>query len=90
MLVNNAGVFGLAPIDEIERDDLQRFVEVNLFGPVYVTQEAACLGMGRACPLVHPHAPHQRHIEHLPQTRLLAADDLDELHAALYRAFPEG
>jgi NAD(P)-dependent dehydrogenase (short-subunit alcohol dehydrogenase family) len=40
VLVNNAGVFGLAPIDEIRQDDLQRFIEVNFFGAVYVTQEA--------------------------------------------------
>lgn len=40
VLVNNAGVFGLAPIDDIAQDDLQRFIEVHLFGPVYVTQEA--------------------------------------------------
>jgi 3-oxoacyl-[acyl-carrier protein] reductase len=50
VLVNNAGVFGLAPIDELTVDDLQRFVEVNLYGAVYVTQEAldALVDSGRA------------------------------------------
>jgi NAD(P)-dependent dehydrogenase (short-subunit alcohol dehydrogenase family) len=40
VLVNNAGVFGLAPFDETQPDDFRRMLEINLLGPVLVTAEA--------------------------------------------------
>jgi hypothetical protein len=36
---------------------------VNLCLAVHITQEAAGLGAGRAGDRVHPHAPHERHVQ---------------------------
>jgi len=40
VLVNNAGVFDLKPIEDTSPDDFQRMLEVNLLGAFYVTSEA--------------------------------------------------
>jgi 3-oxoacyl-[acyl-carrier protein] reductase len=40
VLVNNAGIFDVKSFEDLTAADWERFVEVNLLGPVYVTQEA--------------------------------------------------
>lgn len=40
LLVNNAGIFDIKPLDECDPDMIQRFLEVNLIGAMQVTQEA--------------------------------------------------
>jgi uncharacterized protein len=40
VVVNNAGVLIPSTVDELQRDDLARMLEVNLFGALYVMQEA--------------------------------------------------
>ena len=40
VLVNNAGIFDVAPFDKLKIDDFNRMLEVNLAGPVLVTSEA--------------------------------------------------
>jgi NAD(P)-dependent dehydrogenase (short-subunit alcohol dehydrogenase family) len=49
-LVNNAGIVGGGPLEAITRDDLEQVFEVNVFGPVAVTQAMLPLirrGQGR-------------------------------------------
>jgi 3-oxoacyl-[acyl-carrier protein] reductase len=41
VLVNNAGIGGFAPVDEISTDDFRAIVETNLFGPFYAIRAAA-------------------------------------------------
>lgn len=43
VLVNNAGILesGLKPIDKAEDDDIQRIIDTNLKGTMYITREAA-------------------------------------------------
>jgi NAD(P)-dependent dehydrogenase (short-subunit alcohol dehydrogenase family) len=40
VLVNNAGVFDVRPFAQLEPANWQRHMEVNLYGPYYVTREA--------------------------------------------------
>jgi len=40
VLVNNAGIFDVAPFEKLKLDDFNRMIEVNLAGPVLVTSEA--------------------------------------------------
>jgi len=40
VLVNNAGVFGVTPFEELELGEFERFLDVNLVGPCLVTMEA--------------------------------------------------
>ena len=40
VLVNNAGIFGVSSIDELDLKTWSRFIEVNLTGALLVTQEA--------------------------------------------------
>jgi NAD(P)-dependent dehydrogenase (short-subunit alcohol dehydrogenase family) len=40
VLVNNAGVFDIKPIDQLETNLWVRIMEVNLYGPYYVTVES--------------------------------------------------
>lgn len=46
VLVNNAGVFNMAPIEEITQDDYRRQYDVNVGGTIFVTQ-AVVPGMKR-------------------------------------------
>jgi 3-oxoacyl-[acyl-carrier protein] reductase len=41
VLVNNAGIGGFAPVDEISADDFRAIVETNLCGPFYAIRAAA-------------------------------------------------
>jgi NAD(P)-dependent dehydrogenase (short-subunit alcohol dehydrogenase family) len=38
VLVNNAGIWRYAPLENVEPQEFRRVVEVNLFGPFYMTQ----------------------------------------------------
>lgn len=40
VVVNNAGVLIPSPVEQIQRDDLAHMLDVNLFGALYVMQEA--------------------------------------------------
>jgi len=40
VLVNNAGIFDSKPFEDLTTADWERFIEVNLLGPVLVTQES--------------------------------------------------
>ena len=40
VLVNNAGVFKFAPLDEVESDEFHRQFDTNVLGPLLATQEA--------------------------------------------------
>ena len=42
LLVNNAGIFDIIPVWELHPEQFTRMIEVNLYGPLYVT--LACLG----------------------------------------------
>ena len=39
VLVNNAGVFDIEPIEDLEKESWSRTMEVNLYGPYYVVTE---------------------------------------------------
>ena len=44
VLVNNAGVFGMAPVEEITPEDYRRQYDVNVGGTIFATQ-AVVAGM---------------------------------------------
>lgn len=43
LLINNAGVWKLTPIEEITEDALQEMFETNVFGPIYCAQAAVTI-----------------------------------------------
>lgn len=40
VLVNNAGVFDFAPLEEVTEDEYRRQFDINVLGPILTTQEA--------------------------------------------------